>query len=315
MKRWLVWSGLGVFLAGALTLVVSANEPIHFKYSTFTVPPAVTLSVNAINNYGTISGYYYDASNNVISFVRSSNGKLTYYSDPADTATPGFTRGFQINDQGTVAGQFYNSAALEYSGYLFNNGHFSTFNVPDEPAGSTTAAVGINDLGTQICGWFAAYPDFSPQEAFISSYGKVELFAVHGSTVTACFGLNNRGYAVGTYEVSSGAIRGFLRSPNGEITDIDFPGAPLTPGTAPCVGTIAGTQPFGINDNGVISGHFWDSEYNEHGFLRYPNGIYQQFDIPGAYQTSGGSLNDAGTVVGHYADSSCNSYGYIADFQ
>jgi hypothetical protein len=71
----------------------------------------------------------------------------------------------------------------------------------------------------------------------------------------------------------------------------------------------------GINNLGDVSGHFWDTSYNEHGFVRSHTGKFTQIDYPGAYQTGGGKLNDFGEVVGHYTDTSCNASGYIARLQ
>ena len=68
----------------------------------------------------------------------------------------------------------------------------------------------------------------------------------------------------------------------------------------------------GVNDLGMISGHFFDSSLNEHGFVRLPNGVFLQIDVPGAAQTGGGGLNDLGLVVGHYLDQGGASHGYVA---
>lgn len=99
-------------------------------------------------------------------------------------------------------------------------------------------------------------------------------------------------------------VHGFFREWNGELTDITVPGASTTPGY--------GTVLLGLNNFGWVSGHFWDSSNNEHGFVRAPWGKFYQIDVPGAQQTGGGGLNDEGVVVGHYVDSNGNVIGYIA---
>jgi hypothetical protein len=69
----------------------------------------------------------------------------------------------------------------------------------------------------------------------------------------------------------------------------------------------------GINDQGFVSGHYWDKKCNEHGFIRTPGGKFITLNVPGAYQTGGGGMNNKGMVVGHWAtDSSCDDEGYIA---
>jgi len=98
-----------------------------------------------------------------------------------------------------------------------------------------------------------------------------------------------------------------------EITNIDYPGAASTPEAIPCGGgaTESGTVAGGVNDFGVVTGHFWDTSYNEHGFIHYPNGTWVQVDYPGASQTGGAEMNDLGVMVGHYDDSSFVEHGYI----
>jgi hypothetical protein len=193
----------------------------------------VTLSVNGINNFGTISGYYVDAEGNTKSWTRTATGKVTVFVDPLNTTSPSFTRDGQINDQGTVVGQFFNSQTSQYSGYFYNNGHFATYNVPNEPAGSTTALFAINDLGQQICG-FVLPPPFTVVQAFNSTFGNVAIYSVNGSSSSYCIGENNLGFSVGAYFDSAGNIRGFLRTPNGHITNIDYPGASSTAWASPC---------------------------------------------------------------------------------
>jgi hypothetical protein len=86
----------------------------------------------------------------------------------------------------------------------------------------------------------------------------------------------------------------------------------------PCDGTNAGTALEGINNNGDLSGHFYDTSNNVHGFIwlneggQFTANGFIQIDVPGAYQTSGGGLNDFTEIVGHYNDSSCNYFGYAA---
>lgn len=315
MKRILIWSGAALVAAVALAVEANAQQPAPLNYSTYSVPNAVTLNAGNINNLQTILGYYTDSSGNTISFTRNRAGKLTTFSNPADTNSPTLTQSGQINDLGISVGLFYNSAASQYSGYLYDGRTFTTYNVPGQPAFSDTGLSGINDVGQQ-CGYFSAAPEFSSTQAFVDSRGSVSLFSVNGSSLTECLGLNNLGYAAGVYQDSGGSYHGYLRSPSGKITVIDFPGASTTPGTAPCTaGPVSGTVANGVNDFGTVSGHFWDKNYIEHGFMRLANGVYYQVDVPGAFGNAGGGTNDFGTIVGHYFDSSCNERGFIGTWR
>ncbi len=322
MKRLLLVSGIGtILIVSAFTIAVQARPLAShrystFKYSTFSFPfnQIDIVGVQSINKSGTIAGYYEDTSNDYFGWVRSPKGTFTVLSDPADTSTVGFTAGFQVNDENTVVGVFYDTADDTYSGFFYQNGKFTTYNAPDDlPPESSTGVYGINDEG-EICGFVSAAPDFSTSEAFVGEVGqKLDIFSEGNESSTWCTGLSNRGYATGYYEDENGNNHGFLRSPSGKITTIDFPGASSTPTAGPCDSFDSGTIAEGVNDSGVVSGHFWDKNYNEHGYVRYPDGSYRQLGIPGAYQTAGGNINDAGTMTGHYLDNACEPSGYTAE--
>jgi hypothetical protein len=299
---------LGMSVAGA-----EDNPLVTFTYQTFTVPGAVTLSVESINDSGTVSGYYTDASGDTTSLIRASNGTITTYADPKDTSSPSYTQGGQINKNGLVAGEYFNTAAITYEGFVYKSstGTFSSYQVPGEPQYTSTGLTAINDKGN-LCG-FIFPPPYTLTSAFIEVSGTVTIFSVNSATTSACYALNDAGTAVGYYADSAGVYHGWMRTSTGTITTIDVPGAATTPGTAPCgTASVAGTVVLGINAAGYVSGHYWDTSYNEHGFIRTPSGGYIHINAPGAYQTSGGGLNDHVVLVGHYLDSSCNWTGYIA---
>ena len=289
------------------------SAPVSFTFITFTVPGASPLSVESINDSDTVSGYYSDASGDVISYLRANSGTIVTYKDPLNTSTPGFTEGGQINKSGIVVGEYFNTAAATYEGYIYKSSTktFTSYQVPGQPQYTTTSLAGVNNNGN-LCG-FVFPPPYTVVSAFVEVSGTVSMFTVNGSATNACYALNDAGSAVGYYADSAGVLHGFMRTSSGTITTIDNPAAATVTGTAPCVsGPVAGTVALGINNAGYVSGHYWDTAYNEHGFIMTPGGKFIPVDVPGAYQTSGGGLNDHVQITGHYSDSSCNTYGYIA---
>ena len=62
---------------------------------------------------------------------------------------------------------------------------------------------------------------------------------------------------MGAYYDSNGMQHGFLRTPDGRYTALDFPGA-------------MGTGPLAINLAGQIIGQYYDADGNQHGFLYIP---------------------------------------------
>jgi len=108
--------------------------------------------------------------------------------------------------------------------------------------------------------------------------------------------LNKHGAITGYYLAANNVYHGFVRSPEGEFTTFDAPGADTTPGS------FNGTDPYAINDLGVITGAYSDVN-GVHGFLRSPEGAFTTFDVPGgSLLTIPVALNLEGSVVGSVLD-------------
>ncbi len=127
---------------------------------------------------------------------------------------------------------------------------------------------------------------------------------------TLPFGNNNLGMIVGFYTDVNIVPHGFLRKPDGEIISFDAPGAGLG------YGLDQGTVAFDINDLGLISGQYQDSNYVFHGFIRYPDGSFTTYDVPGAgtgaYQgTYPCEINLEGETAGMYFDVNNVTHGFV----
>jgi len=70
------------------------------------------------------------------------------------------------------------------------------------------------------------------------------------------------------------------------------------------------TLPSAINASGTVLGAWYDSSYNEHGFV-YENGTVTSFDEPNAvFGTNPVSIDAKGEIVGSYFDASFNEHGF-----
>jgi hypothetical protein len=126
---------------------------------------------------------------------------------------------------------------------------------------------------------------------------------------TVALANNGLGVIVGFYTDTNVVSHGFLRTPDGNITSFDAPGAGLG------AGLDQGTVAYSINDLGVIAGSVQDSSYVYHAFVRFPNGSFATFDAPGAgtgaYQgTEVFSLNLEGATTGIYIDGNNVVHGF-----
>lgn len=142
----------------------------------------------------------------------------------------------------------------------------------------------------------------------------IEFVAKKGGT-TAGLGTfplanNAEGAVVGYYIDPDSVLYGFLRTPDGTITTLKAPGSGTTKGS------FQGTDANAINDAGVITGNVEDDSNLYHGFVRWPDGHYDVFEVPGSgTQANQGtvpeSINLEGTTLGYYVDSSNTLHGFV----
>ena len=218
--------------------------------ATFDAPGAGTAAGQgtvafAVNLSGVIAGFTRDTNNARHGFLRAPDGTITIFDDPnAGTCSTSCgsigngqgTRAFAINPSGQIVG-FYTDNTGGCHGYVrAANGTFTQIDAPDAGTGPF------------------------PQGTFPSNITPM--------------GINPAGAIIGFYVDASSVQHGFVRAPNGTITEFDPPGSVFT-------------DPNAINSVGAITGFYFDANFVGHGFLRTPNGTITSFDAPGADHTPG----------------------------
>jgi hypothetical protein len=107
----------------------------------------------AINPYGLISGYYQDKNRIFHAFVLD-RGVYTTIDPPGATNTGGSGGVVHINPEGTVAGGFYVDTLNATYGFIYSDGGFITFDLPDPGApngkAQLTTICGINPQGDVV---------------------------------------------------------------------------------------------------------------------------------------------------------------------
>ena len=128
-------------------------------------------------------------------------------------------------------------------------------------------------------------------------------------------GINDWWAITGFYIDSNNVYHSYVRDPWGNITEFDPPHAGKNGNY------YQGSFALSINNWGVITGGYEDSNNVYHGFVRYPWGTITEFDTPdagkiGDCQCQGTvpvSINDAGAVTGYYTDSNSVNHGFVRD--
>jgi len=156
------------------------------------------------------------------------------------------------------------------------NGQFTSYTVPGAGAGpyqgtgSPGSSVPINQFGA-IAGYYTDASNLV-HGYLRSPWGDITTFDIPGqeSLGIGCYadcsvGLNDWGAITGYYLDANNVYHGFVRSPQGEVTTFDAPGADLTPGD------YNGTFPVSINDQGAVTGYIYDKNNVIHGFVLLPS--------------------------------------------
>lgn len=125
----------------------------------------------------------------------------------------------------------------------------------------------------------------------------------NGCPGTEPYNSNIWGAVTGYYVDANDLYHGFLRSPEGTITEFDAPGGGTTPGSG------QGTVAYSINSQGDIAGQYQDDSNVFHGYVRFPDGSFVTFEAPdagtAAFQgTQAFGINAVGEVAGFYFDAS-----------
>ena len=266
-----IYKSMSCVVAFALvfaTAATAADNPIPSKHKIikFNAPGAGTGSGEgtvpiSINPAGKIAGLTRDSNLVRHGFLRDKDGKFTVFDDPNAAGGSGQgTRGYSINPKGTITGWFDDVTTGAGRGYVrAPDGTITNFDAPD--AGK------------------APYP----QGTFPWGDGMI----------------NPSGAVTGWYTDSNNASHGFVRAPDGTITEFDVPG------------DSGGTVPYGgINAAGTTTGYYCN-QTNCYGFLRSTDGTFTKFHVSGAVLTAAESINAAGATTGWWQDANSAYHGFV----
>ncbi len=239
------------------------------------------------------------------------NGKVTVlvHPDPADPAKVLPTYPLKIRTDGTVTG--WSAPETEPSGaeigWVWEKGRFRdvVYEGPDydqlDPGinySMVTDVMSINGRGDMI-GQVGYIDPNDPTggsiwRGWMSKKGAFQLIDPPGAALTYPADINERGEVVGIYRTVDMKRLGFLREPDGELLDINFP--PPLPAT-----TVFMTFPQAINNLGDIVGFYALKPGFPQGFL-LRKGSYTPIDVPDAIHTVVYGIDETGVMVGSFKD-------------
>ncbi len=284
---------------------------------TFDPPGSVYTVVDQINQWGTVVGWYLDASYQYHGFRRTPDGKITSYDAPGAGAGPfQGTAIYSINAFGVMGGTSNDSRNVLHGFLLTPQGKYKIFDVPNAGTGTGqgTELWNINDLGDAAGGFINTGDAFQSTEVWhgyvraadgaVTEYDAPGAGTGPGQGTDLCTDdcLNASGAVAGASIDATNVYHGFVRSKDGDFTAFDPPGS-------------ADTFEAGISEGGDVVGAFVDGNGVYHGYARDRDGRITQFDVPGAgtgsgQGTLGNSIADGGAVAGNYVDAANVSHGF-----
>jgi hypothetical protein len=272
-----------VLLTLGLGLSVNGAVERRRTITTFDAPgagtqPGLGTFPSGINLFGAITGFIRDANSARHAFVRAPDGSFIIFDDPAagtcstSCGTIGNgqgTRAYAINLFGEITGFFTDNSARCHGYVRAPNGTFTQIDAPDAGTGPF------------------------PQGTFPSEFTPM--------------GLNLLGAITGFYVDASEVQHGFVRAPNGTITEFDPTGSVFT-------------NPNAIDDLGEVTGFYVDASGVGHGFLRTLGGTITTFDAPGAGTAAGEGTFGVGLTLnreieGVYVDANGVLHGFVRSNQ
>jgi uncharacterized membrane protein len=272
-----------ILATAALAALLSAPA-LAQTYTTFTVPGSTGTIATAINNDGTVAGYYTDDANTWHGFVRGADGTIATFDPEGSTHTSPVA----IDRNGTVAGTFIDANG-DYHGFLRDIG------------GTITAFEAKNANGTFVValhGKTVGYFSVGEKKNFgfaRSRGGHIEKFR-YLNKQTYPTAINGLDQITGEYRSQDLMYSGFLRAADGSFTSFDVPGATTT-------------IPSGIARDGTITGFYTNGI--AHGFVRTPDGSISTFDVPDTESTKPIAIDDSGTVLGTDIDTNGVYHGFL----
>jgi uncharacterized membrane protein len=271
-----------VLLALGMLLPASVNaQSGNYTFMTIDYPGAYMTTPTAVNDSGSVVGYYLDSQFGSNHGFLYAGGVYSTIDDPEGTTFPE-----GINNSGEITGVI-EVGQTEIHGFTYVNGVFTTFDYPGR-TGSTNGQ-GINNRG-ELVGIYVP----GGSDGFLDNNGSFSSFSYPGADDTYPHAINDSGKVAGFYTASTVPF-GFVYD-GSTYTSLSYPG------------TYA-TYAYGVNNAGVVVGYgdLQSSGYTV-AFL-WQAGQFTVINSNDYPQPAG--INNNGQIVGVYLPGN-NYHGFLA---
>jgi len=271
-------------------IVSTTAEPriLNYSFLAFDPPGSVDTVPQGVNDRGQSVGRFRDSAGIFHGYLRQGDGSFVTIDPPGSI----FTDAFDINDGGTIVG-IWQAAAGAF--HAFTRSPSGLYSVADFPGAVDSEFTAINLQGI-IAGDYDL-GDLSTNIAFLDTRGVFTAFENPAAAPmqTAALGINSGNFISGFFDDPAGNEHSFVRAPNAQFHNFDFPLADFT-------------DAYKLNDSGNLVGQY-ATNFPNHGFvlsgamaLTGPPSPCQflSFDYPDSQNSGARGINNAGQITGIY---------------
>jgi YVTN family beta-propeller protein len=272
-----------------VTLSTTARPRIlNYSFQAFDPPGSVDTVAEAVNNSGQSVGSFQDSAGAFHGFLRQAEGSFVTIDPPGSI----FTGAFDINDAGTIVGDWQAPGGAFHG---FTRSPSGVYTTVDFPGAVDSQFTGINSQGITVGVYDLGV--LTTNISFIDARGVFTAFEDPAAAPmeTAAVAINSANYIIGIYDDPIGNEHSFVRTPNAQFHNFDFP-----------VGDF--TDAYKMNDFGKVVGQYATNSPN-HGFLLSgatsltgPPSPAQffSFDYPDSQGSALRGINNAGQIAGFF---------------
>ncbi|MFG0328306.1 MAG: hypothetical protein ACF8PN_00260 [Phycisphaerales bacterium] len=213
--------------------------------------------------------------------------------DLNDISYAGFASPWSINDEGVIAGVADFGVLDGFTPTVWIDGHAQPLRiVPGDDIGALVGA-NLNGLAVGESTWIEERPNLLIFHSTATLWTSLDAVEIDSLVTTGqdwdllyCAGLNDNGVIIGTGRDP------VLEEPRAWIFDSNT-------GALRDMGTLGGfsTEPYAINNSGVIVGQSWTSGGQQHAFV-LENGVMTDLGTLGGRDSRATDINESGLVVG-----------------
>lgn len=274
--------------ADVLVNTTARPRILNYSFVTFDPPGSVDTVAQAVNDNGESVGRFQDTGGVVHGYLRHADGTFVTLDPPGSV----FTVALGINNMGTIVGEWQEQSSAFHGFTRSPSGSYTTTDFPGA-VDSELSAINLqgNLLGDYDLG------DLNTSIGFLDTHGMFNSFEDPAATPmeTLALGINAANFVSGFFDDPAGNEHSFVRAPNAQFHNFDFPFADFT-------------DAFKLNDSGTLVGQY-ATNFPIHGFvlsgamsLTGPPSPCQflSFDYPDSQNTGTRGINNAGQIAGFY---------------